>query len=82
LGHENVLSQALVETVLPFNEQVEFWRHAFPHDPMHEHMNVALGIQAVRRKTLDGYLRARKYYRIHEYNEQYDLVDLTILGDD
>ena len=79
LGHEHVLSQAFVEVFWPTNEQITFWRHAFPRDPMNEHMQTALSVQAVRRQTLDGYLRARKHFKNHEY---YDNVDLSILADD
>lgn len=79
LGHEHVLSQALVETVWLASEQIDFWRMAFSDDPMHEHMQVALGVQAVRRQTLDGYLRARKHLSAHEVH---DTVDLSILQDE
>lgn len=79
LGHEHVLSQALVEMVWLGTEQIDFWRQAFPQDPMHDKMEVALGVQVVRRNTLDGYLRARKHLLVQE---QHDPVDLSILADD
>lgn len=76
LGHEHVLSRALVEHVCLESEQIEFWRQIFPHDPMHDKMHIALSVQAVRRQTLDGYLRARKHLSIEE---KYEAVDLSIL---
>lgn len=79
LGHDHVLSQALVEVFWPTSEQIPFWRRAFPDDPMNEQMQTALSVQAVRRQTLDGYLRARKHFQTHE---NHDPVDLSILADD
>ena len=79
LGHDHVLSQALVEMAWMPSEQIDFWRIAFPEDPMHDKMEVALGVQVIRRNALDGYLRARKHLLVQE---QHDVVDLAILEDD
>lgn len=79
LGHSHVLSRTMVERYCQPNEQISFWRTAFAQDPLHDKMGIALDVGAVRRSTLDGYLRARK--EMGSFQEVHDSIDLAILID-
>lgn len=77
LGHDHVLARAMVDLYCDPKEQIAFWRTLFAQEPMHEKMGIALNVGAVRRQTLDGYLRARKH--LSAAPEVHEKVDLSAL---
>ena len=72
-------TRTMVERYCQPNEQISFWRTAFAQDPLHDKMGIALDVGAVRRSTLDGYLRARK--EMGSFQDVHDSIDLAILID-
>ncbi len=79
IGHDHALARTMVGLYCESTEQIPFWRTVFSDEPMHEKMGIALNVGAVRRPTLDGYLRARKHLSVAP--EEHESVDLSVLLD-
>lgn len=77
IGHDHVLARTMISLYCEPKEQIAFWRTIFSDEPMHEKMGIAMDVGAVRRPTLDGYLRARKH--LSGAPEEHEGVDLSML---